>query len=601
LRSKLASWLGSNPVRRLIPLQPYPHIWAVAEQFLRSLPLLIALSLLGGLLETCSIALLVPLLSTLTGSTAQGSGSVARVLGALGGSLQPHARLFFIAAVIIVLVAAKGVVETTTRILSGWMEGRFGHALRVELARRIYNAPYLLHLRQSASRLVHILDTESWSASSAFRELLFQTSAIAAVCIFGGVLLLFDWQLTLIVVAATVLLRILRWAFIARLRRSSERLAQENVELADRTSFAVYFAKLVRLLRQESAEVQRFSDASDRVRSAVLRMEALSGALPSTFELLHMLMFFFIMIVGIMSGRSLSGLATFLVLLNRIQPYLRAVQDSGAKFAGAAGTLKEVEFLLAQPMKRPEAADGVVFTSLHDRIEFRDVTFSYEGGGGAPVLDRIDISIRAGRSTAIIGRSGAGKSTVLMLLCRLIEPSGGLIAVDGVNLREIDYDSWLRNIGIAGHDLELVGGTIADNIAYGGPAMTRSEIEVAAKMAHADEFIRMLRDGYDTVLGDRGLALSSGQRQRLAIARALARNPSILILDEATNSVDLAAEKLINDVLATVSGRMTVIVVSHRSSSLALCDDGVVLKDGTVEDSGPLMSLEAYARMNDLI
>lgn len=193
-----------------------------------------------------------------------------------------------------------------------------------------------------------------------------------------------------------------------------------------------------------------------------------------------------------------------------------------------------------------------------------------------------------------MGRSGAGKSTLLVLLCRLLDPTEGDVLVDGVPLREIDPNSWLAAIGIAGQDIDLIDGTIAENIRYGGPILTDDEIVAAATSAHAHAFIAEFPAGYQTRVGARGATLSGGQRQRIGIARALARKPSILILDEATNAVDAVSEKSINDVLSSLGGKMTIVVVSHRASSLALCDDAVVIENGTVRASGPRKELEGH-------
>ena len=222
-------------------------------------------------------------------------------------------------------------------------------------------------------------------------------------------------------------------------------------------------------------------------------------------------------------------------------------------------------------------------------------TFDY-GSRDDPALNRASFVLRRGRSTALIGPSGAGKSTVINLLCRLLEPTSGTIKVDGQPLSRIRVSDWLSRIAIAGQDIDLIDGTIAENIMYGRGAIDPATMELAVRSARAD-FIFDLPQGLDTVVGPRGISLSGGQRQRISIARALARNPEILILDEATNAVDQVTENELSNIFQTLSKSITIIVISHRPNTLAFCDDAVVLERGNVVEAGPILSTAAFRAM----
>ena len=579
---------------RLNVFGSFPQLSKIARPFRWSIPVVVCLSLVAAALEGAGIGLLIPLLATLTGSASGQAGGLVAFFERFAANSDPQNRLLTIAAAVIILISLKAAVQVCTRVFVAWIEGALGHAIRAALAGRVINASYLFHIREDSSRLVNVIATESWRSSDAVHAILNRFTSSAAICIFGAMLLALDWELTALVAIGAAVFRIVRWAFVKRLRRLSVRMSDENRILADRMLFIVHGARLIRLLRRQDAEARAYSQASQAVRRAVLRIAALSSALPSTFEVLHTLLFFVVMVAGIESGRSLAAVATFLVLLNRLQPYLRSLEDSIAAYASASGPLREVEWLLDRSTHVGSPAGSRQFRGLEEAIEFRNVGFSY---GSAPVLENASFKIRANRATAIIGRSGAGKSTVLMLVCRLVDPTSGCIHVDGTPLDEIDPGSWLAAIGIAGQDIDLIDGTIAENIAYGGPPLDDDAIQNAARQAHAHDFIMDFENGYDTRVSARGTSLSGGQRQRIGIARALARKPAILILDEATNAVDVASEKLINDVLKEVSGRITTIVVSHRASSLELCDDGIVLSEGRVLDAGPLRELDAFAKL----
>ena len=211
------------------------------------------------------------------------------------------------------------------------------------------------------------------------------------------------------------------------------------------------------------------------------------------------------------------------------------------------------------------------------------------------VLRSATFEIRRGCSTAIIGRSGAGKTTVVNLLCRFVEPDNGAILVDGMPLDELDPVQWLGQIALASQDLELVDGTVLENITYGQNLATATDAQRAARLAEADDFISSLPQGYETVVGYRGVNLSAGQRQRIALARALVRDPDILILDEATNAVDGLSEAAIVETLKSRAGRRTTIVISHHRSTISFCDDVVILRGGRVKRQAPFAELASMS------
>jgi ATP-binding cassette subfamily B protein len=218
-------------------------------------------------------------------------------------------------------------------------------------------------------------------------------------------------------------------------------------------------------------------------------------------------------------------------------------------------------------------------------VRFDAVTMRYSNTGPAALHD-IDLSIEAGRTVALVGTTGSGKTTLAALIARLYDPSEGRVLIDGAELRESDIASVRRAVAITGDDPFLFSTSVHDNIAYANEAATREQVIAAARQAQADEFIRRLPDGYDTRVGERGLSLSGGQRQRLAIARALLANPRILILDDATSSVDATTEREIKLALAAVMAGRTTFIIAHRLSTIALADEVIVLQGGQIAARG---------------
>jgi ATP-binding cassette subfamily B protein len=263
-----------------------------------------------------------------------------------------------------------------------------------------------------------------------------------------------------------------------------------------------------------------------------------------------------------------------------------------------ASTRRIQEVLASEPKVLDKAgAQKVLFPA--GRLAFENVTFSYEGDGCDPVLRGVSFTAEPGETVALLGTTGAGKSSLVHLIPRFYDVSSGRVTVNGVDVRELDQESLRRIIGIAQQEVVLFSGTIRDNIRYGRPEATAEEVEAAARAAQAHEFILSFPEGYDTQLGQRGVNLSGGQKQRIAIARALLLKPAILILDDSTSSVDVETESRIQDALEEImhsrkedfSSPSTSIVIAQRISTVLKADKILVLDDGQIAAQGTHLAL----------
>lgn len=285
------------------------------------------------------------------------------------------------------------------------------------------------------------------------------------------------------------------------------------------------------------------------------------------------------------SNAVLPSLITFLAVLNRLSMHLNDVAGKVNLLAENSGEFSRLQEILEPEGKEFSRRSGKTFTGIHQDIRFDNISLQYSEAQ-APALKNISFELEKGKVTALVGGSGAGKSSIADLLVGLYEPTQGAILVDGVNLRDYSMESWRSHLGVVSQDTFTFNQSILENIRYGQPTATEEEVIEAAIAAQADQFIRELPEGYQTIVGERGYRLSGGQRQRLALARAILKQPEILILDEATSALDSHSERLVQQTLALFQKQRTVLVIAHRLSTITDSDQIIVLENGQIVEKG---------------
>jgi len=374
-----------------------------------------------------------------------------------------------------------------------------------------------------------------------------------------------------------------------RSRPALQEVQQRIAELTADVEENVSGVRVVKAFAAEPRQLQRFEGSAERVFDQSMiatRLRAfynpLIGFLPSIGLAVILLFGGRQVIDGSLSLGDFTAFYAYLLLLIGPMRSLGIVLGLAQRATASGARLFEIldrEPGLVAPPGAPPLPEG------RGRVELRDVTFQYESAP-RPALSDIDLVVDAGTTVALVGATGSGKTTLVQLLARLYDVSEGAVLIDGADVRSIDLPSLRAAISVVDDDPFLFSATVAENIAYGRPDATQDEIERAAERAQAAGFIADLPKGYETRIGERGLTLSGGQRQRVAIARALLSDPRILVLDDATSSVDASTEQAIKDALREVMAGRTTFVIAHRLSTIALADDIVVLEEGRIAARG---------------
>ena len=553
---------------------------------------LCALALGASALTAAQPVLIAAILATVLGPTAAGGGGVLDLngigawvlswLGLGGGTVR---AVLILAGLFVAHATLTAGFDYVSALTATGIRTQCARLIQRDLLRHLLSQGLAFFHRERGGELVSRFSQDAPNAGHGLGPVVRTfVSAGAQIVVYGAYLVSTDIWLT---VGAAVLVALhiglsqaLRVPLWRRTRRTLDVVGDFSATLQE----ALTTIRVTKSFGTEAHEIDKVTRRIDHVAAATMaegRVRQLEAPARAVLDALAVAGILLLAVMRVHAGAlTVQGLLLYLFVGRQIIAPINAAASAYVFARAMAAAFGRVAELMAVRDELPEGRHAK--RTFDDRIELRDVSFSY---GDVRAVERVFLTVEKGEKVALVGPSGAGKSTVTDLILRLYDPAAGSVLMDGVDIRELRQQDYRQLFGVVPQETLLSHDTIRSNIRYGRD-LTDDDVRAAARSAHADDFIRSFPDGYDTVVGDRGVRLSGGERQRIAIARAVAHRPQILILDEATSAVDTESERQLQDALDGILKSATAIVIAHRLSTVVSADKIVVFSDGAIVDVG---------------
>ena len=491
------------------------------------------------------------------------------------------------------LVAACGILRASLLAARRLISGRQALAVEMDMRQGLYS--HLVRLsfgfydRHQTGQLMSraTVDLQGVRFFLGYGLIFFFQNVVTVVSV-TGVLLIFEWKLALIALAIIPVLVALAYRYSHVAHPTLRDVQQKLADVATVAEENIVGVHVVKAFAQEPQESKKFHARSEDVFRQTLKANRQRALYVPFIAWVPLLAQGAVLLIGarmVTSGElTVGGFVAFNLYLGMLVVPLRSLGMWIGQAQRATASGERIFQVMDEPEEIAERPDAVELPPGGGDVRFEDVRFGYFED--RPVLDGVTLDVPAGRTIALIGQTGSGKTTLTSLVPRFYDATGGRVLVDGIDVRDVTLPSLRHEIGVISQDPFLFSATVRENITFGAPDLDQDEVERIARLAQAHEFVSELPDGYETVIGERGITLSGGQRQRLAIARALAVDPRILILDDATASVDATTEARIRVGLREAMRSRTTLIIAHRLSTIALADEIVVLSDGRIAARG---------------
>ncbi|MDG2952623.1 lipid A ABC transporter ATP-binding protein/permease MsbA [Exercitatus varius] len=501
-----------------------------------------------------------------------------------------HDFLKLMAVVVVVFIFFRGITNYFSAYAISWVSGNVVMNIRRRLFRHMMFMPVSYFDQNPAGRLLSRVtyDTEMVANSSSSALVTIVREGVYLISLFA-VMIYTSWQLSVVLFILAPIIGGLIGVVSKRFRELSRNIQGAMGELTTTTEQMIKGHKVILSYGGQQVEERRFNEVSDDMRRKGLKIVAADGIADGVVQLIASLALSAVLYVATIKSLAIDNLSagSFTVVFSSMMAMMRPLKsltNVNSQFQRGMAACQTLFDFLDLDVEKDQGTKEV--TRAKGEVTFKNVFFAYEGKEEL-ALKNINFQINQGKTVALVGRSGSGKSTIASLLTRFYDVTDGEILLDGVNIRDYRLSNLREQCSIVSQQVHLFNDTVANNIAYAAnDRYSRDEIIAAAKAAHAMEFIEKLDNGLDTVIGENGASLSGGQRQRLAIARALLRNSPVLILDEATSALDTESERAIQAALEELQKDRTVLVIAHRLSTIEKSDEIIVIENGEIKERG---------------
>ena len=537
---------------------------------------LVAIGILLSLFEGIGLTFGLLLIYRILGAHAEHGWD--GVVGRLIARLDRESTVRLVALALAGVIVAALLTELN-RVIGEVIANRVTHRARSAIYAAYLRTSYQHASSQGHGAMLDTLDYETPFLTAAVLHAGGIAVGLCAVAVYGAYLLFLSPLLGSVILASGLVLAATLNLVGRRLSRLGSRISVLNERLLAHTVATVEGMRTIRLHAAEAGFIDRYAAASGSVADAHVRLAATHSAVAGLRRIGKLAAFALLIWAAVAAAVPVATAIVVIALLFRMIPHAAEVEGRVLTLFNGRLPLSIICHAIDPAQVRPPSSGTRVFRRLEREMRFEDVHFAHDPA--TPVLKGVSFEIPAGTLMTLIGPSGAGKTTLINLLARLYEPQGGSILVDGIPIGAFDRASWLARLGFSGQDIDLQEGTILDNVRFFDPAISEVDARWALGVAHIDDFVDGLPEGLHTPVGDRGLRLSGGQRQRIGLARAIARRPDLLILDEATNAVDIALEGRIYAAIRAALPDATILVITHRAA-IENAAQQIVLDDGRV-------------------
>lgn len=566
----------------------FATLWEAFGRYRWHVIALAVFGIISALLEGIGINAVIPLMSFFMGGVAVGGTATDFITGTIQGLfafLHIPFSFRFLLIFIFCLFIARAISVVVFGYIRGWITADFLGKESEDVMRRALLTSWPFSLKQKIGTMHNTLVRDVQQTGNLLNSVAQIVQSFSGFLMYLLVAINISPAMTAYTVGGGAVLLLLLRPFLRRAQRIGNQAAGVEKQFAQFLSEHIIGMKSIK-----SAGVERAAIASGIAHIRLLRhlsiRQSFVGTMSTSFfqpaAIIIVVLLFLLTYHA--PGFSIISFAASLYLIQKIFTYLESGQNAMQSINGLLPYAKNIAAFKHSLTEHRESSEGTAQFMFTEEIAFEEVTFSY--GEDKPVLDGVDFSLKAGETVGLIGPSGAGKTSVADLLLRLFKPRAGRIMLDGVSSDSVSLEAWRTHIGYVSQDVFLLNSTIEENIRFYNKELTTEDIERAAKQANIYDFIARLPDGFQTLTGDRGVMLSGGQRQRIALARVLAGEPVLLILDEATSALDHESEKLIHESIRALHGKVTVLIIAHRPSTVAEADSILVLSHGRIVERG---------------